>query len=358
MATLTLSGADVRSYYRELGIDLPDTSRAEVSVRCFADPGAHRREDRDPSCSVNVLNGAWRCHACGARGGAYDAALAKGHSPRSAIDLMISHGLTERRARLQTARELLSTPADRAQPTQSHAAAARPRAQHSRSQIGTSTAGTRRSPAGPASWRDSATNAAGTTTPIRALELGFDRGRITIPIRNARGSLRGLLRYQPEPTSRPKMLASQGSRLGLIPHPAVEASERVLLVEGPPDMIAARSNGLPAIAVPGDHAWHAAWATLLAGRQITIIMDADRQGRSAAQRIGADLATTADPQILELAPHRNDGYDLTDWLLEYSAIELAALPMTTPTSNDDTPAHDHSGIPMNLSTTTSAEELR
>jgi hypothetical protein len=38
------------------------------------------------------------------------------------------------------------------------------------------------------------------------------------------------------------MLAALGSRMGLIPHPTGETSERILLVEGPPDMIAARSR--------------------------------------------------------------------------------------------------------------------
>ncbi len=81
MATLTLPGADTRGYYQQLGIHVPEHSRVEASVRCFADPGAHRRDDRDPSCSVNLINGAWQCHGCGARGGAYDAALAKGQHP-------------------------------------------------------------------------------------------------------------------------------------------------------------------------------------------------------------------------------------------------------------------------------------
>ena len=111
MATLTLPGADIRGYYRQLGIELPERARVEASVRCFADPGSHRREDHDPSCSINVINGAWKCHGCGTDGGPYDAALAKHHTPRSAIDLMIAHGLTDRRARLQTARELLNASA-------------------------------------------------------------------------------------------------------------------------------------------------------------------------------------------------------------------------------------------------------
>jgi len=327
MATLTLPGADIRGYYDELGIRLPDTLRPEISVQCFVDPDAHRREDRDPSCSVNTINGAWNCHGCGASGGAYDAALAKGHSPRSAIDLMIDHGLTERRARLQTARELLNAPR---RPTESPGRTPAPpgRETAARATFAITNCDVTR-------WQGALSRRPGLVArlheqrgwkheTIRALGLGVDRGRITIPVRTAPGSLRGLLHYQPEPTCRPKMLAAPGSRLGLIPHPAAEASERILLVEGPPDMIAARSHGLPAIAVPGDHAWQSAWARLLAGRRVTIVMDADQQGRDAARRIARDLAS-GDPQIIELAPNRSDGYDLTDWLLEYSALELEAL---------------------------------
>jgi hypothetical protein len=317
--TLTLLGADIRSFYEELGIRLPNTLRTEVAIRCITDPDKHRREDRDPSCSVNTVNGAWHCHGCGASGGAYDIALAKGHSPRSAIDLMIDHGLTERRDRLQTARELSDAP---------RRPAGAP---------GTAPAAPRREPPPRATfsvtrrdvtrWQEALSHQPGLVARLGtqrgwrqetmcALGLGVDRGRITIPIRNACGSLRGLLRYQPEPTGRPKMLSVPGSRLGLIPHPAAEPAERILLVEGPPDMIAARSHGLPAIGVPGDQAWQPAWSRLLAGRRVTIIMDCDDPGRAAAQRIAQDIAAMADPEIIDLAASRDDGYDLTDWLIE------------------------------------------
>ncbi len=330
MATLTLPGADIRGFYHQLGIRLPETSRAEVSVRCFADPDAHRREDRDPSCSVNLISGAWKCHACGARGGAYDAALAKKHGPRSAIDLMIAHGLTDRRARLRTAAELLRDP-DGPRIVRTHTGARRRPAEHRPPRMALQateqdisrwqTALSRRPSliarlARERGWRHDT---------IRALELGLDCGRITIPIRNAHGQLRGVLRYQPEHAGRPKMLAVLGSRIGLVPHPAAELSERILLVEGPPDMIAARSRGLPAIAVPGDHAWQPAWAPLFAGRPIQIVMDADMQGRAAAERIAHDLADLSQIRILDLAPLRADGYDLTDWLLERAELADGSL---------------------------------
>jgi hypothetical protein len=326
MLTLTLPGADVRGYYHQLGIHLPARASIEASVRCFAAPDAHRRGDRDPSCSVNMVNGAWHCHACGARGGAYDAALAKGHTPRAAIDLMIAHGLIERRSRIRTARELLEAPVGPSGPLV-RSRARQDKIAHSVLRVTEQdiarwhTALSRRPClverlADECGWRYQA---------MRTLELGVDRGRITIPIRNARGDLRGLLRYQPDPTDRPKMLAVTGTRLGLIPHPAAETSTHILLVEGPPDMIAARSRGLAAIAVPGDHAWQPAWARLLAGREVQIVMDADRQGRAAAERIAHDLADLSQLRIVDLAPLRADGYDLTDWLLEYTELADGSL---------------------------------
>jgi hypothetical protein len=147
------------------------------------------------------------------------------------------------------------------------------------------------------------------------LELGVDRGRITIPVRDDTRLLIGLLRYQPWPKpGEPKMLAAPGSRRALLPHPAAEPSEQVLLVEGEPDMIAARSRGLPAIAVPGVDGWRAAWAPLLSGRQVTVVMDCDDQGRAAAAAIAGDLSSLSVVRVLDLAPGGNDGYDLSGWL--------------------------------------------
>jgi hypothetical protein len=315
MATFALPGGDYRGFYRRLGIELPEAPRVEVSVRCFADPNAHRREDRDPSCSVNTSNGAWNCHGCGACGGAFDAAIKKGHDPRSAIDLMIAYRITERRARLRAASELLDIPR---RPSPSAEVASRRTVAHPTLQITDQDV---------ARWQTALSRRPGLLSRLadergwrydtmRALELGIDRGRITIPVRAGTGQLRGLLRYQPDRTARPKMLAALGSRHGLVPHPAVETSNQILLVEGPPDMIAARSRGLPAIAVPGDHAWRPNWARLLSGRHIAIVMDADHQGRAAAQRIAKSLTGHPRSEIVDLAPQRVDGYDLTDWLLD------------------------------------------
>ena len=83
-------GGDARGFYAALGVQLPAWAQTEAPVRCFADPDAHAHDDQHPSCSVNLESGAFNCHGCGAHGGAYDAALALGRSPREAIDLMVT----------------------------------------------------------------------------------------------------------------------------------------------------------------------------------------------------------------------------------------------------------------------------
>ena len=162
--------------------------------------------------------------------------------------------------------------------------------------------------------------------------------------------MRGLLRYAPTHDHAPKMLAARGTRLGLIPHPAAEPSTWVVLVEGPPDMISARSRGLPAIAVPGDDAWEREWAQLLVGRYVSVVFDCDRAGREAAARIAGDLkAAGVRGSVIDLARERQGGYDLTDWLNarpDLTGAELCRLlgaPAPTRALSLHAPPSDESG---------------
>jgi len=313
----TQPGADVHGFYAPLGVPLPGWAHTEAPVRCFANPKAHAHHDRDPSCSVNVHSGAFNCHACGAHGGAYDAALALGRSPREAIDLMISHGLTDRRPRPNPAPSHTSAaPTEARIRVPSPAADAPSRA--AASSLWCSGGDVRR-------WARALRDNPGLLARLQAergwepdtlrrWEIGFDGERITVPIPNERGALQGVLRLRVDAWQRPKVLAAAGSRLGLIPRPE-RVVGRVVLVEGPSDMLAARSAGLPAIAIPGTHAWRGEWASAFTGRDVTVVMDADRPGRDAAVRIAADLGRHgAQAQVVELDPGRDDGYDLTDWL--------------------------------------------
>ena len=304
----------VRGFYTTLGIELPAWSTREAPVRCFAQPDAHNRADRSPSCSINLTSGAWNCHGCGAHGGAYDAALAIGHTPRSAMELLIAHGLAEPRAREDSGSGSATTsPRPQARP-----APARP---NSRSELAWNEADVRMCAetldANGRMIRRLMLERAWGVRAIRELGVGFDGARITIPVRSAQGLLRGVLRYQPFGRRDPKMRSVPGTRLGLVPHPTYESSQHVILVEGPPDMLAARSCGLPAIATPGTSAWKPSWAQLLAGKRVTIVMDCDEPGRRAANEIATSLTRVAEAvNLIDLWPDRHDGYDLTDRILE------------------------------------------
>ena len=321
-----LATADIRGFYDSLGVPLPDHATHDAAVTCFASPESHRHGDQSPSASISLLSGAWCCHACGARGGAYDAALAFGHTARGAIELMITHGLIERRSGpgSRPSNRLPSAPAPRHAPAP---AATQPR------RLEATDADVQR-------WRSSLSHRPSLILRLAhergwrygvicELDVGLDAGgRLTIPIRAATGELQGVLRYQPWWTRGPKMLAVRGTRLGLIPHPSQESALHVVLVEGPADMIAARSNGLAAIAVSGTYAWRPEWAPPFAGRRVTVVMDCDSPGREAANRIASDLAQSSDVELLDLDPARDDGYDLTDALLDREHRSLA-LPSLT-----------------------------
>ena len=314
----TLPGADVRGFYTAIGVELPGWAQREASVRCFAAPDAHARGDRDPSCSVNVETGAWRCWGCGARGGAYDAALSMGYMSRKAMDLLIAHGLPERRTDAPARTTFAPAAARDAEQRDQRSAGS----QRRELAIGEQELADARARLGALHWPPRVLRVSQATLWSRAtlLELGcgWERGRVLIPIRDARGELRGALRYAPSHDRAPKMLAVPGTRLGLIPHPATASSRWLVLVEGPPDMISARSRGLPAIAVPGDDAWEPSWAQLLVGRAVSVVMDCDPAGRGAAARIAGDLKTAGvHGSVIDLAPGRGDGYDLTDWVHDH-----------------------------------------
>ena len=271
---------------------LPGWAHTEAPVRCFTNPDAHAHHDQHPSCSVNLHSGAFNCHGCGAHGGAYDAALAVGRSPREAIDLMIAHGLTDRRPRPDPAPPHASAAPSEASIRIPSPAAADASNRPVASSLSCSDGDVRRSARAlhdndrllarlrrERGWKPDT---------LRRWGIGFDGERITVPITDQQGALQGVLRLRVDAWQKPKVLAAADSRLGLIPRPELVAGS-VVLVEGPSDMLAARSAGLPAIAVPGTHVWRAEWAMAFTGRDVTVVMDADRPGREAAVRIAADL---------------------------------------------------------------------
>jgi hypothetical protein len=156
-------------------------------VRCFANPDAHAHGDRDPSCSVNVETGVWHCWGCEAAGGPYDAALARGRLPRDAIDLMIAHGLTTRRADADatpTSRGLIRRPSPTADRERSRPGRADLAADEQHLADAHERVAALRWP--PRVLRDQQRRVWSRDTLLE-FGYGWERGRVIIPIRNGRG---------------------------------------------------------------------------------------------------------------------------------------------------------------------------
>jgi RecA-family ATPase len=145
--------------------------------------------------------------------------------------------------------------------------------------------------------------------------------RVSIPVRGGDGRLVGLVCYQPNParrTDKNKKTRATGER-NLFPAPEViEQSEQwMLLCEGEPDGLCGLSLGLLCVGAPGVGKWRKEWEARFAGRRVLVVPHADQEGRAWGTRTAACLVeSAAEVRIAELAPSRDDGYDLTDWVAD------------------------------------------
>lgn len=311
---------DVRGFYAALGVELPNRpGAADVAVRCFANAEGHRHGDRNPSCSVSVESGAWHCHGCTASGGAYDAALALGHTGAAPMDLLKRHGLAEGR----------DSPTGHRSPSRSPRPVARRetgrQSAHAPSEA-SATLSVQRLKSDPAALARLTELRGWSEQAVRSLGLGLEDGRVVFPVRDGAGTLAGALSYEPDPERRngkPKMLAASGTPRLPFPAPESVQGDMLYVVEGEPDAVALATLGLPGVALPGagkrDPEW---WPRLAAGRsRVVFVADLDPAGRALmAEAAAAVAATGTEARLLDLAPLAEsteaDAYDLGDALRE------------------------------------------
>ena len=350
---------DVFAFFAALGVELPATGGADRSVRCFAGSDDHANGDRSPSCSVNVDTGAWHCFTCGARGGAYDAALVLGRAARAAAGLVKAHGLwrdsvgdhrpdtighstRDARRRVGSGRVRNSAREVSASRDERDAQRARVRAAPlpSPEQVDT---WARALQAQPALLDRVRVRKGWTPGALGVLGVGWgDAGwsirgeRFTLPIYDATGDLVNVVGYLPG--HRVKSLALKGRPRDLFPAPERLRTDghelfdggdgpAVWIVEGEGDAVAAQSldPSLYAFAVPGSGGWKAEWCQRFAGMQVAVLCDHDAPGRALTDRVEGDLdragvavRTLAWPTV----SGRDDlpsGFDLSDHLLGLAA---------------------------------------
>jgi hypothetical protein len=129
-----------------------------------------------------------------------------------------------------------------------------------------------------------------------------------------RGRLVNVLRYLPGQNrgDQPKLLAARGRPRDLFPRPEAFDSEEVWIVEGEPDAVTGHELGLTAFGTPGTNGWRTSWAQRFRGRVCVVCFDCDGPGRAAAQKVAGSLVEEArEVRVVDLAPERDDGFDLT-----------------------------------------------
>lgn len=287
---LSANSGNVIDFFSEIGITLPNRQGDEAAIRCFANPAAHNRDDRDPSCSVNLVSGVWHCKGCGENGNPYRAAQLSGMTDRAAALLCQRFGLflsvekdPREKPKLPGERELKK-------------------------------------------WRHTLWESPAILARLRELKgwepwacarlgLGWDGERIVFPIRGSKFKIVGVVRYLPGGS--PKSKAVPGSKRDLFPPPELIGKHHPLfVVEGEGDAVAVCSLGFKVTAVPGAGSWRPEWAQRLAGRRIIVLSDCDSQGRLLAARIGSEVAGA---RVVDLEPGREDGWDVGSMLVEARA---------------------------------------
>lgn len=119
---------------------------------------------------------------------------------------------------------------------------------------------------------------------------------------------------EPGPDGRPPKVRNWAGQPSWL-YPGEPSTEWVLLAEGELDALAALSRSIPAVSgTTGAGNWSSDWTAPFGGRRVAIVYDADEAGRSGAEMVAAELSAVArSVTVVDLAPERDDGYDLTDW---------------------------------------------
>jgi hypothetical protein len=285
-----LANVDLRELLDDIGAANGLASRGKMYPCPSAQHGG--QTGGTPPVSVNSDPGGyevWRCHACGAGGTALDVLLTSGRAPD------LSAAFEQLGARKCDARPMRRESAPpRVLPEEDYDPIPRPVLDRIAARKG---------------WSEAT---------LSKLGVAWDPGRkrFAIPVRNGEGRLVGMVRYQPG--GDPKMRADSGTERTLFPAPESLEGDEVWIVEGEPDALSAHEMDLPAVGIPGVESWKPEWAQRFTRFSRAIVCgDCDQKGRDMARRVAADLAVAGiEACVLDIAPEREDHYDIGDLLVE------------------------------------------
>lgn len=164
--------------------------------------------------------------------------------------------------------------------------------------------------------------------------LGFDPGAgrygLTIPYLTPAGpwqiKRRCAQQHDCKTEGHDKYLGEAGVKPHLYNAQCLLTAERVLIVEGELDVVACAQAGIPAVGVPGNHAWKAMsrpWRWCFDSvDEVVVVADGDDPGRKLAEQVAASLRDSIPGEVKVVV--MPDGFDANrglaengeDWFLE------------------------------------------
>jgi hypothetical protein len=156
-----------------------------------------------------------------------------------------------------------------------------------------------------------------TNEVIERFQLGFSKGNVTFPIRNAEGNLLGYKVHKGPHLTPNGNLAKKGEGIQatLYPHTSLDA-DSVVVAEGELDVCALASAGILAITnTAGAGTWKPDWSKLLKGKDVILAYDNDDAGQDARDRLIKELKGIAKRlRYVGWPSHLANGFDISDWI--------------------------------------------
>lgn len=278
---------DYRKFYSNYFPRLPEPNgQNEVMVSCpFHD-------DRDPSMSINLETGLWKCFGECDEGGDVYRFYEKIHDvdfqqAKRAVDEILSG--KDHNSLLPIPEELIQK------------------------------------------WHDALLNApeilnflihsrGSKTETLVKYKIGWDGQRITIPIYDEHGLCVNVRRYSPKSKGQNKMLNYKAGygKARLFPISNLKGKS-ILICEGEMDCLLANQLGFNAITTTGGAGtWLSAWNELFKGKIVYICYDIDQKGKKGATRVAELLHPYAQKvYVVDLPLQEPDNADITDYFIKH-----------------------------------------
>lgn len=261
----------------------------ELKMRCPS------HEDADPSCTFNTRKNLWNCKACGARGDvvSFIAFAMKVERNTVLVDLGERYDLEEVKMLDPTNSEKYHSKIFESGPLLKELR-----------------------------------NRAITDEMIQIARLGFDKGRITIPVYDDRDRLVNLKRYMPGAPTAKKMTQSRGFGKNRIYRPKDLRFDRVWLCGGELKALCAGTilNKVDVGAVcptGGEGSWNKKWGAKFKDKIVYVCMDVDNAGRQAALKYASYLLPVAKEVYIITLPTDVEKGDINDFV--FAEGELVPL---------------------------------